>query len=336
MRDAARPATMAETTRARPAAMAEATRARRLAAGFSLLLALTFGLIVLGALVRAHGAGLACPDWPLCFGQWIPRFDFGVAFEWGHRALAGSVSLAFVALSAATLRSPPLRGRVGGLLALAAGLLALQVVLGGLTVLELLASWTVTSHLVTGNAFAATLLLVVLQLREAASPVSRPALGPAPRAAIALVAGMLLLQVVLGGLVSSRYAGLACPDWPACRDGIWFPSFAGALGLQLSHRLTAYALLLALGAAAWLARAHARLARPTALVLALGLAQAVVGISNVLLRIPVEVTGLHSALACALVLCLTYCVREAWLAPLPEPRTVAPARPHRSQGHAAR
>ena len=55
--------------------------ARRLAAGFLALLAMTWALIVLGALVRAHGAGLACPDWPLCFGELVPRFDLKVAFE---------------------------------------------------------------------------------------------------------------------------------------------------------------------------------------------------------------------------------------------------------------
>ena len=34
---------------------------------------LLFGLIVLGAVVRTTGSGLACPDWPLCEGRWIPR-----------------------------------------------------------------------------------------------------------------------------------------------------------------------------------------------------------------------------------------------------------------------
>jgi hypothetical protein len=53
---------------------------------------------VLGALVRAHEAGLACPDWPLCFGELVPRFDLKVAFEYGHRVTAGAV---------ARLRSPP-------------------------------------------------------------------------------------------------------------------------------------------------------------------------------------------------------------------------------------
>lgn len=55
---------------------------RKIATGFVALVVLTECLIVLGALVRAHEAGLACPDWPLCFGEFVPAFDLRVAFEW--------------------------------------------------------------------------------------------------------------------------------------------------------------------------------------------------------------------------------------------------------------
>ncbi len=82
--------------------------AERLGRSFFGLAGLTYGLIVLGALVRAHGAGLSCPDWPLCFGEVIPQLDFKVAFEFGHRVVAGSVAILFAGLSFATLRRPEL------------------------------------------------------------------------------------------------------------------------------------------------------------------------------------------------------------------------------------
>ena len=59
------------------------------------LTAVTYVLLVFGSAVRVHGAGLACPDWPLCFGEVIPALDFQVFMEWGHRVLAGLVSLGF-------------------------------------------------------------------------------------------------------------------------------------------------------------------------------------------------------------------------------------------------
>lgn len=293
-----------------PSPRDDAGYARGLSRGFAALVAASAGLIVLGALVRAHGAGLACPDWPLCFGQWIPPLDFEVGFEWAHRVFAGAVSLAFVSLAALALARPGTRRAAGRTVALAAGLLALQVVLGGLTVLELLAAWTVTSHLLVGNAFAATLLWIAADLREVARPRRRSPLAGGRLAVLAVPAALLALQIVLGGLLSSRYAGLACPDWPACRDGVWFPTFQGLVGLALAHRLNAYAFVAALGAAALAVRGHPHLRRVTALALGLGLLQVGAGVANVLLEVPVEVTGLHSALAAALVLSLAYAVRE--------------------------
>jgi len=146
---------------------------------FLLLLGLTYLLIVLGALVRAKDAGLACPDWPLCFGELVPVMNVQVAFEWTHRAVAGTVALAFAALAVHVLRRPPVAPSVKRLLALGAGLLAVQIVLGGLTVLLKLAAWTVTAHLLTGNAFAATMLCTALALRDQArGRADRPAAGP--------------------------------------------------------------------------------------------------------------------------------------------------------------
>ena len=304
-----------------PHGAAPAPGAQRLAAACAGLVALCFGLIVLGALVRANEAGLACPDWPRCFGRWIPEMDLRVAFEYTHRAVAGSVFLLFAALFVGVLRRPQTR-HAAAFFALASALLCAQVLLGALTVWKLLAPWTVTLHLLTGNAFAATLLLGALALRD--GPL--PARAPVPAAARGLVAAaalLLLVQLALGGLVASRYAGLACPEWPTCRDGLWVPTWQGPVGLQLLHRTNGYALALCLAAAAFAARRAPALRGPTRLALLLVLAQLAVGVANVLLALRVEVTGLHSALAAALVLALAWAAREAWLG---RPRAVGARR----------
>lgn len=303
------------TEKARPA-----DRAERVSRAFLALLALCYALIVLGASVRAHGAGLACPDWPLCFGEFIPPLDFHVAFEYGHRVLAGSVSLLFLGLAIVVHRDPSLRVVCGRSVRLGALLLVVQIVLGGLTVLHLLASWTVTAHLVTGNAFALTLLASAVSLREhAQSRRPRPAeVPPRLRWLLAGSASLLALQIVVGGLVSSRYAGLACPDWPTCDGPVWVPTLEGAVGLQVLHRIVAYALATALVATALAARGIDGLERPVRAAVAIVVLQIVVGATNVWLRLPVEVTALHTALAAGLVLLVGFCVRAAFRASLPD------------------
>lgn len=285
----------------------------RLARAFFALVGLTTGLIVLGALVRSHGAGLACPDWPLCFGEVIPEMNFEVAFEWSHRLIAGGVAAIFTVLAVAVLRRGDAPRGARRLIALAATLLAVQIVLGALTVWLLLASWTVTAHLITGNSFSVTLLLIGCSLRDGAEPERSRAPGPAPPLAIGLVIACavgLLAQLVLGGLVASNYAGLACPEWPTCNGGLWFPTWGGNVGLHLAHRMNGYALVTSLAAAAGASFRDPELRRWTVLALAIGLCEALVGIANVQLGIPVEVTGLHSALAAALALTLALAVRN--------------------------
>ena len=268
---------------------------------------------MLGALVRAHGAGLACPDWPLCFGQVIPQFDLKVAFEWGHRALAGSVGIAFLVLSILTLRRPDVGLALRPWLALAAVLLAIQITLGALTVWELLASWTVTSHLVVGNAVNAGFATVACQLTQQTAPTrGEPTVSRPLAVLLGLCAVLLLAQLALGGQVSSRFAGLVCDEWPACHRGVWFPGFEGARGLHLFHRMTGYALVCALIAAAAVGRRSGKLGRWLAAAAAGAVAQVGVGVANVLLRIPMEVTALHSLLAAVLVLLMTLACNQAF------------------------
>jgi cytochrome c oxidase assembly protein subunit 15 len=274
---------------------------RILFAWFAVLTALAWMLIVVGALVRAHGAGLACPDWPLCFGQVVPTFDLKVAFEWGHRVFAGSLSLGLLTGAVLTWwQGGELWARAKRPIVAACLVFVVQAVLGGLTVLHLLASWTVTSHLLCGNAFAATLLWSALSLREW-QPIER---SSRVMGATTFAAGALLLQMALGGLTSSQYAGLACAEWPACSDGVWFPELQGLVGLHLLHRWNAMVVLVAYGGLFLATRRHP-LSRLTGGLLVLVVAQMALGVANVLLRLPVEVTALHSACAAALFLLTT-------------------------------
>lgn len=272
---------------------------KRLSAGFAALAGITWLLLIFGSTVRVHGAGLSCPDWPLCFGEVIPQLNFQVFLEWGHRVLAGSISIGGLALGAVLLRRSELRSRYWGHLAALAVVLALQIVLGGLTVLKLLAYWSVTLHLLFGNAFMVLLIVLARRLSGApgapASAPSRALLGVAVAFAAALA-----LQMALGGLVSSNYAGLVCTEWPTCNGGVWFPTFTGIVGLQLMHRLGAYAVA-GLGLALGVLTGRSRGSMPVYVLLALVVLQVVLGIANVLAAMPVELAIAHAATAHAIV-----------------------------------
>jgi len=288
-------------------------RDERLALGFQVLVILTFCLIVLGALVRANGAGLACPDWPLCFGNLIPEIDVHVGFEWSHRLLAGSVTAIFAFLSWSAWRSSARSRYVTILLTIAVVLIAVQIVLGALTVWLKLAPWTVTAHLITGNSFASMALLLALEFRARKGDCDQhPPVSSGKRFWITATGGLLLIQLGLGGLVSSQYAGMACPEWPACNGGVWFPAWEGSVGIHLFHRITAYALIVCLGAVAVGCRRDPRLRGATTLAFALSVLQASIGVASVINGIPVELTGLHTALAAALVLTVVFALQEAW------------------------
>ena len=123
--------------------------------------------------------------------------------------------------------------------------------------------------------------------------------------------GLLLVQMIVGGLVSSNHAGVACLQWPTCQGDVWFPTFSGLIGLHVFHRLIAYTLTLVTIGLAVMARSDDRLKKPALAAAAFVLIQVGLGVLNVLWFLPVEITALHSAFAAALVLIYTVLFREA-------------------------
>lgn len=288
-----------------------------------------FGLMVLGSIVRTTGSGLACPDWPLCHGRLIPPLRFDVLIEWSHRLFALIVSLLLAATSGWVVAHRELRARLGGLVGLAVGLLAAQILLGALTVWKLLDPGIVGGHLAVALLLFATVLTLTLAARaeaegfEAEGP--RPA-GLLPLAALATVA--TFGQAVLGGLVSTHHAGLACPDWPTC-NGEWLPPLQGGVALQVFHRFGAYLLVVLVLAAAARARSAPDPGIRAGAVLAgsMVIAQVVLGICNVFLGTPTWLSALHLATAITiLAMLVTVTFRTAALPAATARLEPAPAR----------
>ena len=261
--------------------------------------ALMLVLIVVGSVVRTTGSGLSCPDWPLCHGKLIPPLQFNILMEWFHRLLALITGLGLFATSAWTFARRDVRARLGGLAALCLALYFSQALLGALTVWKLLDPSVVSGHLAVALLlFAALLTLALVARHEGAPDAVRPARAPGLRGWYTAASVAIWAQAVLGGMVSTNHASLACPDWPTCH-GEWFPALTGLVGLQMAHRYGAYLLVALLLTVAWRSRRapDAAVRRIGAWLGLLVLLQATVGVVNVLLSIPVWVSALHLGLA---------------------------------------
>ena len=259
-----------------------------------------FGLIVLGSIVRTTGSGLACPDWPLCQGRLIPPLQFNVLIEWLHRLVALLVSLMLAATVGVIFFARELRARLGALAGLAIGLLAVQILLGALTVWKLLDPSVVGGHLAAALLLFSTLLSITLVAGgEAAGDEAEEPLAPRPDGLLPLMlltCALIYLQAVLGGVVSASQASLACPDWPTC-NGEWFPPLEGLVGLQMAHRWGAYLLAGLLLVVGFRSRGSADpvVAHAGSLLLGLTLGQIVLGVSNVVLGIRPWLSAVHLA-----------------------------------------
>jgi heme a synthase len=170
---------------------------------------LTWFLMALGSATRVMNAGLACPDWPLCYGALVPsqQMNLQVFLEWFHRLVASTTGLLTLSLAGYAWwqrRRLPKWLPWGATFAL--GLVLFQGVLGGLTVTELLRFDIVTAHLGTGLLFFSTLLAMGMALLPYQGT---GVVGQLPWVSLA-AAALVYLQSLLGGLVASRWALHQC------------------------------------------------------------------------------------------------------------------------------
>lgn len=169
----------------------------------------TWLLMAVGSATRVMNAGLACPDWPLCYGTLFPaqQMNLQVFLEWFHRldaALIGGFTLVLLGYTLWDRKRLP--KWVPGMSALALGLILVQGLLGGLTVTEMLRFDIVTAHLGTALLFFSTLLVMGVMLRPYQGTGT---VGYLPW--VSLGAALLVyLQSLSGGLVGSRWALHQC------------------------------------------------------------------------------------------------------------------------------
>ena len=263
----------------------------------------TYVLIAVGGLVRATDSGLGCPDWPLCFGDWLPPADLHAWIEHTHRLVAAAFvgplvgAVALITVFSGRRRDRPLLAAA----VVAGALVIVQSLLGAAVVLQGLAAELVTAHL----AMALTVLAAAIFIAERAVHGPMPAAHPRPALTrlAALTAGAIFAQMLLGSWVTGHHAGLAFSDVPFM-DGALVPSIGSdTQAIHAAHR--GLSIVLA-GLVAWTAIAILRSTdapvprRLSLMLVALVVLQIALGLANVASRLSALFVVPHLAVGAAL------------------------------------
>jgi cytochrome c oxidase assembly protein subunit 15 len=322
----------------------DAAPATRLRAFALLTLFLAFDLVLIGAFTRLSDSGLGCPDWPGCYGHASPAgasehialaqasVPTGAVthakawIEMAHRYSATAIGVIVLALAVFVIvETSRRRVRASPMWAVATLFwIGVQGAFGALTVTMRLYPAIVTLHLLGGLG-----LLALLAIQAEVYEPRVIALAPALRRGLVVVTGLVIVQIALGGWVSTNYAVLACSEFPTCQ-GSWWPDmnfaagfelqhslgvdsaggflpFAALTAIHVAHRIGAFLVVPAIVVLAWrLIAVGDREAKPWSWALA-GIAvwQTASGLGNVLLGWPLVAAVAHTAGSAALVVVLT-------------------------------
>ena len=231
-------------------------------------------LAVLGSWVRINGAGLTCPDWPLCQGALIPSFEGGVVLEWSHRMVAVLESFLVAGALVAAWRERSRIAAIRPAVAFVAGVFVVQILLGAATVRLANSPLSVALHWGTAMLFLAGLVVLVALAWLRPEPGSlHPGGDPLLRwtAACTLAA---FATMCVGAYVSSS-GGLLLP---------WHRAVATLLGLCASVTLFAV-------------RHHPSTRVRIAVAIGFGfvIVQALLGLANLAFHLPTPLREAHAA-----------------------------------------
>ena len=272
----------------------------------------TLGLLFLGSVVHATNSSLACPDWPTCFGTMVPEMTGGVFWEHLHRLVAGGLLLlwglaTWLARKEATDRPWVFKAALAGV-----GLLLVQSLFGGLTVLYQLPDLVSSTHLALAFSFLAlaTVMATATASPEEPSPAATDDADAAGIRRWAIVtAALVFVQSVLGALVRHTDAGLACVDFPLCLGRVVPPLVNMQITVHFLHRLLA--LVATAAVLGFWVRVHrgdapGPVRRWVTVAVALVLTQVALGVASVLTVLAVMPVSLHTLVAASLVATLVH------------------------------
>jgi len=207
----------------------------------------TIFLLVAGALVTSTGSGLSVPDWPLSFGTLFPEMTGGVFYEHGHRLIAGGIAILTVIQMLAFLKwesRPWVRKIAVG----AVVLVAVQALMGGLTVLLRLPPETSVAHACLAQLFFCSVVTLALVTSPSWEKNSLGVEDPNRNRGVALASLILtfgfFFQLLLGAIVRHTGAGLAIPDFPLAFGGLIPSQFGDGILIHFLHRMGGYSVAL--------------------------------------------------------------------------------------------
>lgn len=274
-------------------------------------IAATFILVVIGGTVRATDSGLGCPDWPTCHGSLIPKAEKHTLIEYSHRTAATVVGFLFLGVTYFTFKTERKNKLVFWLAFTAGVVLAVQIILGGITVKKELPAEIVAAHLGTAMTFMGILIAaaVISLMRSRGLSVFAGASDTTFNRLAILTAATAFVTLVLGSYISGTDASLACSGWPLCNGSV-VPGGGSAVGLHWLHRLVAGVLgLMILGL---IYEAFEERRRQPLLIALAGvagvayIAQALIGAANIWTKLAAGIVVTHLSLAA-----LLWCVMVA-------------------------